>query len=148
MFAQHLRVTDGEVLPAITAVRAGTQNELMRSFAANAAALVSRHMDTLERTGLVDYSKLPAPPAADAAPARPAQPIDQVANVTPVRAATSNDTNAVITGLLAVAAALIALALLGSTGQRVRRTAGAQHRSAPRGYLDRPAPRRHAAHRW
>ncbi|HYZ36524.1 MAG TPA: DUF4142 domain-containing protein [Pseudonocardiaceae bacterium] len=148
MFAQQLRVTDGEVLPAITAVRAGTQNELMRSFAANAAALVSRHMDTLERTGLVDYSKLPAPPAADAAPAHPAQPIDQVANVIPVRATTSNDTNAVITGLLAVAAALIALALLGSTGRRVRRTAGAQHRSAPRGYLDRPAPRRHGAHRW
>jgi predicted outer membrane protein len=147
MFAQHLRVTDGEVLPAITAVRASTQNELIRSFAANAATLVSRHMDTLERTGLVDYSKLPTPPAA-IAPARPAQPVDQVVNVAPVRAATTNDTKAVIAGLLAVAGALAVLGLLGSTSRRVRRPAGAQHRSAPGGYYDRPAPRRHAAHRW
>jgi hypothetical protein len=105
-------------------------------------------MDTLERTGLVDYSKLATPAAADAAPARPAQPVDQVVNVTPVRAATSSDTKAIITGLFAVAGALVVLGLLGSTGRRVRRPAGAQHRSAPRGYLDRPAPRRHAAHRW
>jgi hypothetical protein len=120
---------------------------LIRSFAANAATLVSRHMDTLERTGLVDYSKLPTPPTT-IAPARPAQPVDQVVNVAPVRAATTNDTKAVIAGLLAVAGALAVLGLLGSTSRRVRRPAGAQHRSAPRGYYDRPAPRRHAAHRW
>jgi predicted outer membrane protein len=147
MFAQHLRVTDGEVLPAITAVRAGTRNELIRSFAANAATLVSRHMEALERTGLVDYSKLPAPPS-DVTPASPAQPIDQVVNVTPVRATTGNDANAMVAALVSVAGVLIALGLLGSTGRRVRRAAGAQHRSAPRGFQDRPAQRRHAAHRW
>ena len=147
MFAQHLRVTDGEVLPAITAVRAGTRNELIRAFAANAAALVSRHMEALERTGLVDYSKLPTPPA-DVAPARPAQPVDQVVNVTPVRATAGNDVNAMIAALVLVAGVLIALGVLGGTRRRVRQPAGAQHRSAPRGFLDRPAQRRHAAHRW
>ena len=147
MFTQHLRVTDGEVLPAITAVRAGTRNELIRSFAANAAALVNRHMDTLERTGLVDYSKLPAPPA-DVAPAGPPQAIDQVVNLTPVRGTARNDTNAVIAALASVGAVLIALGVLGGTGRRLRQPAGAQHRSAPRGFPDRPAPRRRAAHRW
>ena len=147
MFAQGLRVTDGEVLPAITAVRAGTRNELIRSFAANAAALVNRHMDTLERTGLVDYSKLPAPPA-DVAPAGPPQAIDQVVNLTPVRGTARNDTNAVIAALASVGAVLIALGVLGGTGRRLRQPAGAQHRSAPRGFPDRPAPRRRAAHRW
>jgi len=39
MFAQGLRVTDGAVLPTITSVRAGTRNELIRTFAANAVRL-------------------------------------------------------------------------------------------------------------
>ncbi|HXT45549.1 MAG TPA: DUF4142 domain-containing protein [Pseudonocardiaceae bacterium] len=147
MFAQHLRVTDGEVLPAITAVRAGTRNELMRSFAANAAALVNRHMEAIERTGLVDYSKLPAPPA-DVAPAGPPPAIDQVVNLTPIRATAGNNASAMIAALVSVAGVLIALGVLGSTGRRVRQPAGAQHRSAPRGFPDRPAPRRRAAHRW
>jgi predicted outer membrane protein len=60
MFAQGLRVTDGAVLPTITSVRAGTRNELIRSFAANAAVLLNRQMEYLEHTGLVDYSRLPA----------------------------------------------------------------------------------------
>lgn len=147
MFAQHLRVTDGEVLPAITAVRAGTQNELIRSFAANAASLVNRHMDALERTGLVDYSKLPAPPA-EVAPAGSPQAIDQVVHLTPVRATAGTNANALIAALVSVAGVLIGLGVLGSTGRRVRQPAGAQHRSAPRGFPDRPAPRRRAAHRW
>jgi predicted outer membrane protein len=149
MFAQHLRVTEGDVLPAITAVRAGTRNELVRSFAANAAVLVNRHLEALERTGLVDYSKLPAPPApvTNTASADPTQAINQVVNVTPVRAAAGTNTNAMIAALVSTAGVLVALGLLG-TGKRVRRTAGAQHRSAPRGYATRPAPRRRAAHRW
>ena len=149
MFAQHLRVTEGDVLPAITAVRAGTRNELIRSFAANAAVLVNRHMEALERTGLVDYSKLPAPPApvTNTTPADPTQAINQVVNVTPVRAATGTNANAMIAALVSTAGVLVALGLLG-TGKRVRRPVGAQHRSAPRGYATRPAPRRRAAHRW
>lgn len=154
MFAQGLRVTDGEVLPAITAVRAGTRNELVRSFAANAAALVSRHMEVLERTGLVDYSKLsaPQPAAADVAASGPAQRIDQVVNATPVPTAgavTGIDANAMVAALLSIAALLIALGLLGSTSRRVRRPyVDSQHRGAARGMSARPQQRRHAAHRW
>jgi predicted outer membrane protein len=154
MFAQHLRVTEGEVLPAITAVRAGTRNELIRSFAAKAAVLVNRHMEALERTGLVDYTKLPAPPApvANAAPAGPTQAVNQVANVTPVRTTSGFNTNAMIAALVSTAGVLVALGLLG-TGKRIRRPApapaAAQHRIAPRGYAPQPpTQRRRAAHRW
>jgi predicted outer membrane protein len=154
MFTQGLRVTDGEVLPAITAVRAGTRNELVRSFAANAAALVNRHMEVLERTGLVDYSKLsaPQPAAADVAASGPAQRIDQVVNATPVPTAgavTGIDVNAMVAALVSIAALLIALGLLGSTSRRVRRPyVDPQHRGAARGMSARPQQRRHAAHRW
>ncbi|HET9118430.1 MAG TPA: DUF4142 domain-containing protein [Pseudonocardiaceae bacterium] len=154
MFAQGLRATDGEVLPAITAVRAGTRNELVRSFAANAATLVNRHMEALERTGLVDYAKLsaPQPAAADVAADGPAQRIDQVVNATPVPTAgavTGIDANAMVAALVSIAALLIALGLLGSTSRRVRRTyVDPQHRGTPRGMSGRPQQRRHAAHRW
>ncbi|MGH3823657.1 MAG: DUF4142 domain-containing protein [Pseudonocardiaceae bacterium] len=143
MFAQRLRLTDGEVLPALTTVRAGTRNELIRSFAATAATLVSKHMEVLERTGLVDYSRLPAPrpptatPPAGIAAAGPDQRVGQVVNITPVSPVgptTGNDANALIAALVSIAALLVALGLLG-TGQRVRRPAA-------------PRQRRRAAHRW
>lgn len=143
LFAQRLRLTDGEVLPALTTVRAGTRNELIRSFAATAATLVSKHMEVLERTGLVDYSRLPTPrppvatpPAAIAATGAD-QRIGQVVNITPdppVGPATGNDANALIAALISIAALLVALGLLG-TGRRVRKP------TAPR-------PRAGAAHRW
>lgn len=146
MFAQRLRVTAGDVLPTITAVRAGTRNELVRSFAANAAVLVNRHMEVLERTGLVDYSRLPAPVEAATGAE---QHIDQVVNAAPVAAVggvTRSDANAMIAALVSIAALLIALGLLGGTGRRVRRPgAGAAHRGARRGLSQQ---RRHAAHRW
>lgn len=41
MFAQGLCVTDGAVLPAITSVPADTRNELIGTFAANAAVLLN-----------------------------------------------------------------------------------------------------------
>ncbi len=149
MFAQGLRSTDGEVLPAITAVRAGTRNELVRSFAANAATLLTKHMETLERTGLVDYSKLPIPQPAPADAAAPAQRIDQVVNATPVPTAgavTGISANALVAALVSIAALLIALGLLGSASGRVRRAyAGPQHSGATRGLSQQ---RRHAAHRW
>ncbi len=149
-FAQGLRVTDGAVLPAITAVRAGTRNELVRSFAANAATLVTRHMEVLERTGLVDYTRLSAPQPAAAA--GPAQHIDQVVNATPVPTAdavTGIDAHAMVAALVSIAVLLIALGLLGSTGRRVRRPCiDPQRRGAPSGMSARPQQRRHAAHRW
>lgn len=128
MFAQRLRLTDGEVLPALTTVRSGTRNELIRSFAATAATLVSKHMEALERTGLVDYSRLPAGPD---------QRIGQVVNITPVSPAapaTGNNASALIAALIAIGALLVALGLIG-TGQRARKPSP-------------PRQRRHAAHRW
>jgi hypothetical protein len=74
MFAQQLRLTHGELLPLITSVRAGTQNELVRSLAASAATVINRHMEYLERTGLIDYSRLPQPPLLAAAPRVGAHP--------------------------------------------------------------------------
>lgn len=146
MFAQHLRLTDGAVLPAITAVRAGTRNELIRSLATTAATVVNRHMDVLERTGLVDYSKLPAPsppaapPVTGTALPEPGSEhhIEQVVNATTVGTGTGNDANAMVAALVAIAGLLIALGLLG-TGRRIPRPATAQHRTQQR---------RHAAHRW
>jgi predicted outer membrane protein len=137
MFAQRLRLTAGEVLPAITAVRAGTRNELIRSFAATTAALVSKHMEALERTGLVDYSRLPAPPPAAHATAGLEQRVDQVVNITPVPPAgptPGNDVNALVAALVSIAALLVALGMIG-TGRRIRKPTT-------------PRQRRHAAHRW
>jgi predicted outer membrane protein len=74
MFAQQLRLTHGELLPLITSVRAGTRNELVRSLAASAATVINRHMEYVERTGLVDYSRLPQPPLLAAAPPAAARP--------------------------------------------------------------------------
>jgi predicted outer membrane protein len=164
MFAQGLRVTDGDVLPAITSVRAGTRNELIRSFAANAAALLNRQMEYLEHTGLVDYSRLPAPqppaavlpaaaspaasPTSATSPAGPEQRIDQVVNATQVpltKSVAGNDAKAMVAALVSIAVLLAALGLLGTTGRRARPLRRAdtrpQHRSISQ-------TRRHAAQRW
>lgn len=62
-FAQRLREAHGAVLPLIAEVRASTRNELVRQFAAEADTFVSRHIQYLESTGLVDYTALPAAPS-------------------------------------------------------------------------------------
>ncbi|HSZ28731.1 MAG TPA: DUF4142 domain-containing protein [Pseudonocardiaceae bacterium] len=147
MFAQRLRLTDGDVLPVITSVRAGTRNGLVRSFAANAAVLVSRHMEYLEGTGLVDYSRLPESLTL----AGQGQSIDQVVNTTPGPVAgpiAGTGMNAMVAALVLIAALLVALGMLGTTGWR----AGArpqQRRGTPHhGLSRRPPQRRHAAQRW
>ena len=159
MFAQRLRLTDGEVLPVITSVRAGTRNELVRSFATNAAALVNRHMVDLENTGLVDYSRLPEPrmsgplsPAAMAPPAdqgRLSRHPDQVVHATPAPPA-GNDVNAMVAALVLIAALLVALGLLGTASRRVRRSgARPPRRDSSQHSLPRRSPQsRHAAQRW
>lgn len=63
IFIQRLREAHGAVLPVINQVRVGTRNELMRSFAIEADEYVSRHIDYLESTGLVDWAALPEPPS-------------------------------------------------------------------------------------
>jgi predicted outer membrane protein len=61
IFADRLRAAHGKVFSTVAAVRAGTRNELVRSFAEKANAAVMKHMGLLEGTGLVDYSALPTP---------------------------------------------------------------------------------------
>lgn len=62
-FAQRLREAHGAVLPVIAEVRASTRNELVRQFAAEADTFVSRHIQYLEGTGLVDFAALPEAPS-------------------------------------------------------------------------------------
>ncbi|MEW9527206.1 DUF4142 domain-containing protein [Microbispora sp. NPDC049125] len=61
IFADRLRNAHGKVFTVVSAVRAGTRNELVRAFASRAVEVVMKHMTLLESTGLVDYSTLPTP---------------------------------------------------------------------------------------
>ncbi|MEO7195017.1 MAG: DUF4142 domain-containing protein [Pseudonocardiaceae bacterium] len=165
MFAQRLRVIDGAMLPAITSVRAGTRNDLIRSFATSAAVLVNRHMEDVESTGLIDYSRLsessmqpPPPVAASSLPARipPAgqeQHVDQVVKAAAAAPASGSDINAIAAALVLISALLVALCLVGTADRRAAcpqgrgpQGRGPQHR----GPQNRGGPhrRRHAAQRW
>ena len=62
IFIDRLRAAHGKVFAVIAFVRAGTRNELVRSFADAANVAVSRHMGYLESSGLVDWDAVPAPP--------------------------------------------------------------------------------------
>lgn len=61
-YVQRLREAHGEVYSLIAYARAGTQNDLIREFAATGEEFVARHMDYLESTGLVQWFKIPPPP--------------------------------------------------------------------------------------
>lgn len=63
MFVQRLREAHGAVLPEIAQVRTATRNDEIRAFATTAEEYVSRHLDYLESTGLVDYTALPEAPS-------------------------------------------------------------------------------------
>jgi predicted outer membrane protein len=69
-FANRLRAAHGKVFSVVAAVRAGTRNDMVRSFAETAVNVVMKHMTLLESTGLVDFGALPVPvpPAQRAAP--------------------------------------------------------------------------------
>jgi hypothetical protein len=95
-----LRFAHGGVFTAISQVRAGTRNDLMRMMAERANDMVNRHMSLLESTGLVQYSNLP-----HAAIGAPAVALAAATNPTP------KDTNllrwpvvalVIVTGLLAL----------------------------------------------
>lgn len=66
VFINIVRSAHGEVMPLVEGVRSGTQNELVRGFAIQASEFISRHMNYLESTGLVDYALFP-PSTAPAA---------------------------------------------------------------------------------
>ncbi|HEX2298417.1 MAG TPA: DUF4142 domain-containing protein [Pseudonocardiaceae bacterium] len=58
-FVQIVREAHGMILPVISEVRSGTQNDLIRELAETGNEFVTRHHQYLESTGLVDYSALP-----------------------------------------------------------------------------------------
>ncbi|MGH3827548.1 MAG: DUF4142 domain-containing protein [Pseudonocardiaceae bacterium] len=160
MFAQRLRVIDGAMLPAITSVRAGTQNGLIRSFATTAAVLVNRHMEDVESTGLIDYSRLsepsrqPAPPVAVSSlpvripPAGQEQRVDQVVKIAAAAPASGSDVNAIAAAFVLISALLVALCLVGTADRRAAcpQDRAPQHRSPQN--CGGPHRRRHAAQRW
>lgn len=59
IFVQRLREAHGIVLPVIAEVRSSTRNDLVREFANLSDQFVTRHMQRLEATGLVDFHALP-----------------------------------------------------------------------------------------
>lgn len=65
IYVNRLRLAHGKIYPAIGAVRATTQNSIIRDFAQKAERFVNTHMRLLESTGLVGAGDLPpAPPVA------------------------------------------------------------------------------------
>lgn len=69
-FIQLLREAHGQVYPLIAYARAGTQNTLVRDFADVAEEFISRHMNYLESSGLVDWVHIPPPPEPAGAQSR------------------------------------------------------------------------------
>lgn len=60
-YVQRLRQAHGIVLPILAQVRVGTRNSMIRAFAEDATAFVTRHVTYLESTGLVNFAALPEP---------------------------------------------------------------------------------------
>ncbi|GDY31722.1 hypothetical protein GTS_33550 [Gandjariella thermophila] len=60
-YTNTLRQAHGEALVLIAKVRADTQNSLVRSFADVAGGFIRMHIQMLEQTGQVNYTKLPVP---------------------------------------------------------------------------------------
>ncbi|GAA2513304.1 hypothetical protein GCM10010201_06120 [Pilimelia columellifera subsp. columellifera] len=75
-YAQLLRDAHGKVFTVISGVRAGTRNEMVRSYSETANDAVMTHMRLLESTTFVNYDALPEappPPPGAAAMAAAAQ---------------------------------------------------------------------------
>jgi len=59
IFTMRLRAAHGKIFPAIAAIRAGTQNDVVRQLAQDANKFVIGHLTMLESTGYVQYDELP-----------------------------------------------------------------------------------------
>jgi predicted outer membrane protein len=92
-FVQRLRQAHGIVLPVIAEVRVGTRNELVRAFATRADEYVTRHINYLESTGLVDYPALPETPSPG------------------LLSGSANWTDLLVPGLILIACLLVAVGL-------------------------------------
>lgn len=118
-----LRQAHGQVLPLLAQVRTTTRNDTVRRFAEESTVYVTRHINYLESTGLVDFDALPQPPD----PAR--------AVVTP-----AGEYRNVPVALLALGAVLVCAALFGLLWRLVPR----RPRHARPARLQSVAPRRSA----
>lgn len=63
VFVDRLRAAHGKVYGLVSQIRAGTQNSMIRAFAQRAMEVVLDHITMLERSGMVNWSKIPLPPA-------------------------------------------------------------------------------------
>jgi predicted outer membrane protein len=61
VFANRLRAAHGQVFALVSKVRVYTRNSIIRAFAQRVMEVVLDHMTMLERTGLVDFGRLPQP---------------------------------------------------------------------------------------
>ncbi|WP_306320822.1 MULTISPECIES: DUF4142 domain-containing protein [unclassified Streptomyces] len=85
-----MRVTHGQIFPAVSAVRATTQNTEIRRLANEANDVVRDHMEVLEKTGLVNMDQAlaeqtgpPKVPKGQMTPPAPQPGVPQVALVAP-----------------------------------------------------------------
>lgn len=106
-----LRQAHGKVLPLLAQVRAGSRNEAIRQFADEAYDYVSRHINYLESTGLVDFSQLPEAPA----PSPYQQPTE--ANLFDSYDSRTLIVGASIVGVLIVLLTMLVLSLIKSDGK-------------------------------
>lgn len=60
-YTNTLRQAHAEALILLSKVRADTQNSMVRPFAELCQQFITMHIQMLERTGEVDFSKLPVP---------------------------------------------------------------------------------------
>jgi predicted outer membrane protein len=105
---QRLREAHGIVLPLLATVRVGTRNDLVRAFAMDGTAYVTRHLGYLESTGLVNYSALPDTPSPG------------------LLSGSASWTDLIVPGLILIACLLLAVGL----GATLRGRAGARRATA------------------
>jgi len=63
IFVDMLRSAHGGVYQLLAKIRAGTRNSLIRQYAQRCMTVVLDHITVLEKTGLVDWTRLPWPPS-------------------------------------------------------------------------------------
>ena len=63
LFVDMLRNAHGGVYQLLAKIRAGTRNSLIRQYAQRCMTVVLDHITVLEKTGMVDWSRLPWPPS-------------------------------------------------------------------------------------
>ncbi|MGW1893285.1 DUF4142 domain-containing protein [Streptomyces sp. NPDC002004] len=99
--ANILRVTHGQIFPAVAKIRATTKNSLVRQLADQANDTVLDHITVLEKTGLVDFDSVlnqetasPTLPSESMTPPPPSQGAPTVVLTPPAQDTPAQDTPA------------------------------------------------------